>query len=120
MIQKKFKNFKPELLIESCGGSITSCGGSSEPKRNITSCGGTITSCGGSKPKKSNITSCGGNITSCGGGNSSDEEYVSPAERRRIKRNIKFNKIFDETNCTNCDTKLVDGALFCHSCGKKQ
>lgn len=38
MIQKRFKNFRPGMLIESCGGGFTSCGGGeskSERERRI-------------------------------------------------------------------------------------
>jgi hypothetical protein len=101
MSVKRYKDFQP--LIESCGG------------------GGSISSCGGSS--NSGHTSCGGSrVTSCGGGTqySSSDSYVSgPSEdeiRRvrnaRRRRNTNTPKI-----CSECDVLTVASAKFCHNCG---
>ncbi len=94
---KKFNEFESKMLIESCGGgsNLSGCGSSNNTR---------VTSCGGS----SSIRSCGGH------GYTSPEP---PSEIKRKKRNKKFNAILDENNCINCDTKLIEGAKFCHECG---
>ena len=101
MSVKRYKDFQP--LIESCGGSISSCGGGSSRDSSYTSCGG-------------------GRITSCGGGSkySSSDSYVSgPSEEevRRIRNARRRRGISTPKICSECDVLTIAGAKFCHNCG---
>lgn len=89
---KKYIDF--ENIIESCGG------------------GGSISSCGGSS--NSGHTSCGGGsrVTSCGGGSGPSEDEIRRVGNARRRRNTNTPKI-----CSECDVLTVASAKFCHNCG---